>query len=271
MDHPRSACCASPSRGLSPDTKDPVDLSCLAKGPGHWPGAACKARQRPGRAGSAASAWARAWVAVGRHVLLALAACGALWVQPSVAQGWQGREPPPGVGGALDLIDHDGSRFALSRVAGRPVLVFFGFTHCGSTCPQALATAREVLYTLQSVDTAVVFVTLDPLNDGPEQLRSFVQRLDPRIIGLTGSPQQIEQAAERYGVALRGMANSIEHSSMFYLLDASARVRRVYPHNTPATALVADIRRLRTLPEPAPWLAPLAFPRGHSTARPGAV
>jgi protein SCO1/2 len=128
-----------------------------------------------------------------------------------------------------------------------------------------------VLYTLESVDMSVVFVTLDPLNDGPEQLRSFLQRLDPRIIGLTGSPQQIEQAAERYGVGLRAQASALEHSSMFYLLDASARVRRVYSHNTPASALVADIRRLRTLPEPAPWLAPLASPRGASAARPGAV
>jgi protein SCO1/2 len=157
---------------------------------------------------------------------------------------WHGREAPAYIGGALDLVDHQGSRFALSRVAGRPVLVFFGFTHCGSTCPRALATAREVLHTLQSVDTAVLFVTLDPLNDGPEQLRRFVQRLDPRIIGLTGSPQQIEQAAERYGVGLRGVANTLEHSSMFYLLDGGARVRRVYPHDTPALALVADIRRL---------------------------
>jgi protein SCO1/2 len=160
---------------------------------------------------------------------------------------WHGREAPPDVGGALDLIDHEGKRFTLSRVAGRQVLVFFGFTHCGSTCPLALATAREVLRTLESVDTVVLFVTLDPLNDGPEQLRSFVQRLDPRIVGLTGSPQQIEQAAERYGVALRGAAKTIEHSSMFYLLDGAARVRRVYPHNTPAPALVADIRRLRAV------------------------
>ena len=218
MDHPRSGlAAASPSRGR---------------------------RQRPGKAGSAASAWARLWTAVGHGTTVALLACVTLLPHAGHAQGWHGREPPPEVGGALDLVDHHGKRFALSRVAGRPVLVFFGFTHCGSTCPQALATAREVLHTLQSVDTAVLFVTLDPLNDGPEQLRSFVQRLDPRIVGLTGSPQQIEQAAERYGVALRGAANTIEHSSMFYLLDGAARVRRVYPHNTPAPALVADIRRL---------------------------
>jgi len=220
MDHPRSGlAAASPSRGQ---------------------------HQRPGKAGSAVFAGVRSWTVSRRRVFLALLASATVSACAS-EQRWNGREAPADIGGALDLIDHNGGRFRLSRVAGRPVLVFFGFTHCGSTCPQALATAREVLHTLQSVDTAVLFVTLDPLNDGPEQLRSFVQRIDPRIIALTGSPQQIEQAAERYGVALRGAANTIEHSSMFYLLDGAARVRRVYPHNTPAPALVADIRRLRAV------------------------
>jgi protein SCO1/2 len=200
----------------------------------------------------------RLWVASCRGVSFVLAACAALWVQAAVAQEWHGRQPPPEVGGALDLIDHQGARFALSRVAGRPALVFFGFTHCGSTCPQALATAREVLHTLGSVDTTVLFVTLDPLSDGPEQLRSFVQRLDPRIVGLTGSPQQIEQAAERYGVSLRVQAGAIEHSSMFYLLDASSRVQRVYPHNTPAPDLMADIRRLRVPSDASPRPTALA-------------
>jgi protein SCO1/2 len=172
-------------------------------------------------------------------------ACAAL---PARAQDWHGRVPPPGVGGALDLVDQRGQRFALARVAGRPVLVFFGFTHCGSTCPVALATARHVLHASPpGHDPVVVFVTLDPLTDGPEQMRTFVERIDARIIGLTGSPQQIEQAAERYGVGVRGQARTLEHSSVFYLLDGAARVRRVYPHTTPAASLMADIRRLQAL------------------------
>jgi protein SCO1/2 len=161
-------------------------------------------------------------------------------------EAWHGRVPPPGVGGALDLIDQRGQRFALARMAGRPVLVFFGFTHCGSTCPLALATARELLRAAPPGDApAVVFVTLDPLADQPEQLRTFVERIDARIVALTGSPQQIEQAAERYGVGVRGHAGALEHSSMFYLLDGAARVRRVYPHTTTAAALLADVRRLQ--------------------------
>ena len=193
-----------------------------------------------------------------RRSLLGLVACAALPARAADAQGWHGgvppheswhgRLPPPGVGGELDLVDQRGQRFALRRVSGRPVLVFFGFTHCGSTCPVALATARAVLHASAPGQVpAVLFVTLDPLSDGPEQMRSFVERIDARIIGLTGSPRQIEQAVERYGVGLRGNAPALEHSSVFYLLDGAARVRRVYPHTTPAPALMADIRRLQAL------------------------
>jgi protein SCO1/2 len=156
-----------------------------------------------------------------------------------------GRAPPADVGGELNLVDQHGATFALSRLAGAPVLLFFGFTHCGSTCPIALAEARSVLHTLgPEAQAKVVFVTLDPLNDGPEQMREFVQRIDARIVGLTGSPQQIERAAENYGVGMRRGQGGVEHSSMWYLLDGRARVRRVYAHATPAQELVADVRRL---------------------------
>ena len=180
---------------------------------------------------------------------LARTACalGLAWsVLHAGAQELQhGRLPPADVGGELDLVDQHGIKFALSRLAGAPVLLFFGFTHCGSTCPIALAEARTVLHALGAAAPAkVVFVTLDPLNDGPEQMREFVQRIDPRIVGLTGSPQQIERAADNYGVGMRAVRGSVEHSSMWYLLDGRSRVRRVYAHSTPAHELVADVRRL---------------------------
>jgi len=161
------------------------------------------------------------------------------------ATGWQGREPPAGVGGALDGVDQHGAPFGLQRVAGAPALVFFGFAHCGSTCPIALATARELLNDGAAAGTSIVFVTLDPLSDGPAQLRALLTPIHPRLLGVTGTPQQIERAAERYGVALRSVAQRIEHSSMWYLLDAAAHVRRIYPHDTSARALLSDIGRLR--------------------------
>lgn len=154
-----------------------------------------------------------------------------------------GLPPPQGIGGPLALVDTQGRRFGLERVAGRPALLFFGFTHCGATCPVAMLTAAQVLASFDGgAAPALLFVTLDPLSDGPRELAAHLARIHPRIIGLTGRPDQVEQAAERYGVALRSSGQGLEHSAMWYLLDGRGRVRRVYPYTTPAAQLVEDLR-----------------------------
>ncbi len=116
----------------------------------------------------------------------------------------------------------------------------------------ALLTASQVLAAFDATPApALLFVTLDPLSDGPRELAAHLGRIDARIIGLTGRPDQVEQAAERYGVALRPAAAGpgLEHSSMWYLLDARGRVQRVYPYTVSAAHLVED---LRLVSAPAP-------------------
>ncbi len=158
-----------------------------------------------------------------------------------------GFEPPAGVGGPIELTDQKGERFSLARVAGKPALVFFGLIHCGSTCPAALGTARQVLDQVDaSRAPSVVFVTLDPLNDSPDVLRKFLANVDERLIGLTGDPMRIERTAERFGVGLRVLTGGVDHSAMWYLLDGTGRVRRVYRHTTPAADLVADVLALQS-------------------------
>lgn len=159
-----------------------------------------------------------------------------------------GFEPPAGIGGPIELIDQKGERFSLARVAGRPALVFFGLIHCGSTCPAALGTARQVLDQFDAGRApSVVFVTLDPLNDSPDVLRKYLGNVDARVIGLTGDPMRVERTAERFGVGLRVQSSgAIDHSAMWYLLDGMGRVRRVYRHTTPAADLVADVLALQT-------------------------
>lgn len=161
-----------------------------------------------------------------------------------------GMEPPGDLGGAIDqLVDQRGQPFSLDRVAGRPALLFFGFTHCGSTCPVALLTAVQVLADFgRGPAPAVLFVTLDPLSDGPRELASHLGRIDARITGLTGHPDRVERIAERYGVAVRPRADGPgpDHSSMWYLLDGRGRLQRVYRYDTPAAPLIEDLRRLST-------------------------
>lgn len=156
-----------------------------------------------------------------------------------------GAPPPAGIGGPVDLVDDQGRRFTNARLQGRPALLFFGFTHCGITCPVALATAKQLLAQASVMHSPpVVFVTLDPLNDDVAALHRFLSNFDPRLIGLTGSPTQIEDVADRFGVGTRRAGGRLEHSSMWYLLDGSGRVRRVYGIDTPAPQLAADFNRL---------------------------
>jgi protein SCO1/2 len=156
-----------------------------------------------------------------------------------------GAPPPDGIGGPIDLVDDQGRRFTNARLLGRPAVLFFGFTHCGITCPVALAAAKQLLAQASVMHSLpVVFVTLDPLNDNVAALHRFLSNFDPRLIGLTGSPTQIEDIADRFGVATRRVEGRLEHSSMWYLLDGSGRVRRVYGITTPAPQLAADFNRL---------------------------
>jgi protein SCO1/2 len=171
---------------------------------------------------------------------------------PATQGPTHGEAPLPGLGGPLELTDHRGQPFSLKQAKGEPVLLFFGFTQCGNTCPVALAQARQLLATFQPrKPPVVVFVTLDPLSDTPSVLAAYLSHFDARIIGLTGSPRQIEQAARQYGVATQGGAQRpmqsqgsplpLAHSSRWYLLDGQQKLVRVYTLNTPVNDMVQDI------------------------------
>ncbi len=156
-----------------------------------------------------------------------------------------GSAPPPGVGGPIDLVDDRGRRFTNASLRGRPALLFFGFTHCGVTCPVALVTAKQLLHDASVMrPPAIVFVTLDPLSDDVPALHRFLDAFDARLIGLTGSPPQVWDVADRFGVGIQHNDGRLEHSSVWYLLDGHGRVRRIYAYDTPANQIAADFERL---------------------------
>jgi protein SCO1/2 len=156
-----------------------------------------------------------------------------------------GIAPPAGLGGPIDLVDDHGHRFTSASLHGRPALLFFGFTHCGVTCPVALLTAKQLLHGASVMRTpAIVFVTLDPLSDDVATLHRFLDAFDTRLIGLTGTPTQVVQVAESFGVGMQRNDGRIEHSSVWYLLDGLGRVRRIYSYDTPANQMAADFDRL---------------------------
>ena len=141
----------------------------------------------------------------------AVAALGAiLW--------WQRRRTPPErsaaalmdavmwgsepIGGPFALIDQDGKPRTDADFRGKLLLIYFGFTYCSDTCPIDLQSMATALDRLGAVAERVqpVFITVDPEKDTPEQFKGYVALFHPRLVGLTGSSQQMRKVARAYRV-----------------------------------------------------------------------
>jgi protein SCO1 len=184
-------------------------------------------------------------MSVGLVISLALSpmAQGAVTTARSAAPVQRGEPPIPGIGGDLALQDVDGRDFTLASLGERQALVFFGFTKCSSICPMAFYQIRQLLAYFQAkTPPAVIFVTLDPLNDDGPTLARYLAAFDPRIIGLTGHPNQIFRTAKRYAVGMEVSEGQIEHSAKWYLVNAQGQVKRVYDIDTPPHDMAQDIQ-----------------------------
>ena len=117
--------------------------------------------------------------------------------------------PPPldgaTMGGPFTLTSHDGRRVSESDFAGRYRLVYFGFTFCPDVCPTDLQVLAAGLRRFEASDAEraarvqPLFVTVDPARDTPEALRAYVANFHPRLVGLTGSEEEIARVARAYG------------------------------------------------------------------------
>ena len=163
-----------------------------------------------------AAAGAIAIVIVGVMIVTALVeppACG------SAAAG------SASIGGELPPVDHTGRR-RNGPVSDSPLLVYFGYTYCPDICPMDVLRMSRAAYALDDagIEVTPVFVTIDPNRDQPELLAEFVEALHPRMIALTGSEDEIAEAAEDWRIYYRRGEGEdefylMDHSTITYLAD----------------------------------------------------
>ena len=147
------------------------------------------------------------------------------------------------IGGAFALTDQYGVRRSQVDFAGRPMLIYFGFTYCPDVCPTALDIMGGALDNLKTLDEAAyeklqpVFISVDPARDTPPVLRDYLAYFHPRLTGLTGSQADIDAVKRAYKIyAARGAAAdengnyNVDHSSFFYLMDGNNRYMAHYDH-----------------------------------------
>lgn len=110
-----------------------------------------------------------------------------------------------GPGGPFELTSHEGKRVKDTDFAGKYMLIYFGYSFCPDVCPLDLQKLSVALYTLeeQGYDTTPLqplFISIDPERDTPEELALFMPDFHPRLIGLTGTPDEIRSVAQAYKV-----------------------------------------------------------------------
>lgn len=130
----------------------------------------------------------------------------------------------------LDLVNHRGQVVDLADdFSGDVTLVFFGYTRCPDICPLTMARLAQAYGQLERTDgLKVVMVTVDPGHDTPEVLGDYVQRFHPDFIGLTGSNNQIAEAAKTFFVGYAGEAPTVAHTDMVMVLDRAGNMRYMY-------------------------------------------
>ncbi|WMS43325.1 SCO family protein [Acuticoccus sp. MNP-M23] len=144
-------------------------------------------------------------------------------------------------GGPFSLTDTSGNTVTADDLRGKPVAFFFGFTHCPDVCPTALLDAATWLKELgeDAEKLNIVFVSVDPEQDRPENLGAYVKAFDQRIIGLTAdTPEEIRDVAERYNVKfekvpLQSGGYTMNHTSDTLLFDADGKFVDYIPFLSP--------------------------------------
>lgn len=159
----------------------------------------------------------------------------------------------PSIGGAFTLTDQIGKVVSDQDFRGKYMLVYFGYTFCPDVCPtslSAMATALDSLPKPVEAQIVPIFITVDPERDTQEVLKSYVGNFHPRLIGLTGSDEQIRDVARKYRVYYQKVdqgkdaAYLMDHSSIVYLMGSDGKFLTHFSHTTPPEQMAETITRV---------------------------
>ena len=159
----------------------------------------------------------------------------------------------PPIGGAFSLTDHHGRAVTDRTFAGRPALLYFGFTHCRLVCPRALTrlTAALELAEAGPGDIQLLFVSIDPERDTPVVLKAWLETRYPRFLGLTGPRAAIDTIRAAYKIFASKKADpddpdgyAMAHTAFSYLLDADGHYAAHFTDTADERQIAAALRTI---------------------------
>ena len=195
-----------------------------------------------------------------RFVLPAALLGGLAILGAGVLIGLEHRDRPRGaagtllasaIGGPFRLVDQNGKTVTDADLKGKWSLIYFGYTHCPDACPTALNDISIALDELgpKRAEVRPVFITVDPERDTSQVLKSYVTAFDAPILALTGTPEEIAQAAKGYRVYYAkhpeaGGDYSMDHSSVIYVMDPQGRFTASFTHQSTPEEIAERLKKL---------------------------
>lgn len=157
--------------------------------------------------------------------------------------------------GGFDLVDPSGARVSDADFAGRYQMIYFGYAYCPDVCPFDVARMMQGYLAFAEAnpdladDVQPIFITVDPERDTPEVMGEFIGNFPAGLIGLTGTPEQIEAAAANYFVQYAKQEPNAEggylmdHSRVGYLVDRAGQPMAPLPVEQSGAAVAAELEK----------------------------
>jgi len=155
------------------------------------------------------------------------------------------------MGGDFEFQSYAGP-VTLDSLRGKVVILYFGYTWCPDICPTSLGLLSAALNELSAEELAqfqALFVSVDPDRDTLDRLKTYASYFHEKILGVTGSREQIDDAVRKYGAAYRIVKNEgsatgyvVDHSAELFLIDRHGKLVQAIRHGAPPEEILSAIK-----------------------------
>ena len=190
------------------------------------------------------------WVVAAIVGALLFVVVGFFLLRPYQYHGLLLESPKPAAD--FTLAGAGGKEVKLSDYRGKLVVLYYGYTFCPDVCPTTLAEVTKAVQALgkKAEDVQVIMVTVDPERDTPERMAEYMAFFNPSFVGLSGTPDQIAEAATPFGIYYQKHEGTpasgylVDHTATVNVLDREGRMRLVWPFGTEGDAMAADLKQM---------------------------
>lgn len=155
------------------------------------------------------------------------------------------------LGTGFSLVDHNGAPITQAAFAGKPTLLYFGFTRCPEVCPTTLYEMAGWLDALgeEGRDLQAFFISVDPERDTPEIMKGYSEAFTDRVVGITGDPDEVAKVVAAWHVYAAKVPTddgdyTMDHTASVFLIDRNGVFKGTIAYGESPETAIAKLRRL---------------------------